>query len=443
MVLATVVLVAESASAQSTPLVNWIRQLGTAGEDKGNRVSADGLGGVYIAGDTAGLLGEASTGNQDAFVAKYDVAGNRLWTRQFGATDGWYEGAWGISADKLGNVFVSGWGWGSLGGPNPNPGYTDAFVTKFDTGGSKAWVRPISTSYGDLTFGISADGQGNAYVSGHTQGSLGDTNVGGYDAYVSKYDASGNRLWMKQIGTTTDDSCRDVSADALGNVYIGGYTGGSLAGTNAGSTDVFVAKYDVAGNQSWTRQFGTASNDEGWGISADKLGNVFIGGATKGSLGGPNAGGWDAFVGKYDAAGDLVWTRQFGTSSDDRIWRISADSKGNIYVAGATTGSLAGPAPDPGYWDAFVSKFEADGNQLWTIQLGTRSFDNGGWGLSADELGNVYLSGCTYGSLDGSNAGGLDAFVASISDVPEPSTLVLLAAGALGFLGWAWRRRRA
>ena len=107
-----------------------------------------------------------------------------------------------------------------------------------------------------------------------------------------------------------------VSADGLGNVYISGYTYGSLGGPNAGSDDAFVSKYDAAGTLQWTRQLGTSAIDRSYGVSADGLGNVYISGYTSGSLGGPNAGGNDAFVSKYDAAGTLQWTRQLGTSVD-------------------------------------------------------------------------------------------------------------------------------
>ena len=87
-----------------------------------------------------------------------------------------------------------------------------------------------------------------------------------------------------------------VSADGLGNVYISGYTGGSLGGPNAGGNDAFVSKYDAAGNFQWTRQLGTSASDLSYGVSADGLGNVYFSGYTLGSLGGPNAGGDDAFV---------------------------------------------------------------------------------------------------------------------------------------------------
>ena len=113
--------------------------------------------------------------------------------------------------------------------------------------------------------------------------------------------SSGRGSWEL---VSTDES-NGVSADGLGNVYISGFTSGSLGGPNAGGTDAFVSKYDAAGTLQWTRQLGTSADDVSYGVSADGLGNVYISGCTGGSLGGPNAGGNDAFVSKYDAAGTL------------------------------------------------------------------------------------------------------------------------------------------
>ena len=87
--------------------------------------------------------------------------------------------------------------------------------------------------------------------------------------------------WTRQLGTSADDDSYGVSADGLGNVYISGYTDGSLGGPNAGSDDAFVSKYDAAGNFQWTRQLGTSATDDSYGVSADGLGNVYFSGYTE------------------------------------------------------------------------------------------------------------------------------------------------------------------
>lgn len=109
-------------------------------------------------------------------------------------------------------------------------------------GESVEWVQQLGTSGIDISYGVSADGVGNVYISGSTNGSLGGPSAGFDDAFVTKYDAAGTLQWSRQLGTSTYDYSYGVSADGLGNVYISGSTQGSLGGPNAGSTDAFVAK---------------------------------------------------------------------------------------------------------------------------------------------------------------------------------------------------------
>ncbi len=133
----------------------------------------------------------------------------------------------------------------------------------------------------------------------------------------------------------------------------------------------------------------------------------------------------------------LQWTEQLGTGSDDYSYGVSADSLGNVYITGDTTGSLGGP--NAGLRDAFLAKYNASGALQWTEQLGTGSSDHS-YGVSADSLGNVYISGRTDGSLGGPNAGGADAFVAKYA-IPEPSSGVLALVGLAAFGLLAARRR--
>jgi hypothetical protein len=391
--------------------LEWVRQFGAT---TSNAVSADGLGSVYISGELSG----------DAFVNRYDSTGNLLWNRQLGATDA----SFGVSADGLGNVYIT----GQAG--------ADVFLSKYDTAGNAQWTRQFGSSGSDSGYGVSADGLGNVFVSGFTAGSLGGPHVGPggtWDAFVGKYDSRGNQLWIKQFGTTGDDYAYAVSADGLGNVYTAGSTEGDLGGPfGGGATDAYIAKYDGSGNHQWTRQISTTTNDVSEGVSADGAGNVYTSGSTLGELGGPNAGSHDVFVSKFDDSGNPVWTRQIGTAADDWGQDASADGLGGVYISGYTVGSL-GVGGYPGSHDAFVSKFDANGDFHWTQQLGTAHFELGN-AVSVDGLGSVYLSGYTEGFFDdpsgsaGNNS--TKAFLAKYSDppVPEPSSALLTLAALLG-----------
>ncbi|BBO31877.1 SBBP repeat-containing protein [Lacipirellula parvula] len=379
----------------------WTRQFGTSARDEGLEVSADGLGNVYITGRTAGNLAGTNAGNDDVFVRKYDASGTALWTRQFGTSSVDHSSA--IVADGLGNIYVSGVTFGSLGGPSA--GGMDGFVRKYDASGAVLWTRQFGTSASDDTRGISLDGMGNVHVTGYTSGNLGGTSAGGQDAYLMKYNASGTLLGTQQLGTAASDVGTGVSADGLGNVYITGVTLGNLGGVNAGDRDIFVSKYDSTGTLLWTQQLGTASLDvPSGGMVADAFGGVYISGRTEGNLGGTSAGASDAFVTKYDASGTLLWTEQFGTSGDEETWGISTDGFGSVYISGLTNGSLGGA--NVGLEDVWVARIHED----WIAQLGTASMDEAR-GSSTDELGNVYISGFTLGNLGGTNAGGQDGYV--------------------------------
>lgn len=397
--------------------LEWMRQNGTDDFDYCYGVSSDGNGNIYIAGETAGDFGGQQMGDSDAFVAKLDDSGNVVWSRQLGSLH--EDRARDVIVDLLGNVFIGGHTRGALQGPNL--GNTDAFVSKYDSNGNFAWTCQFGTEENNSVQSVSVDGQGNVFVAGSTRGDLGGESMGDYDAYISKYDSNGALLWIRQFGSTEADLVDGVSFDGLGNVYVGGNTWGDLGGINAGNRDGFVCKFDTDGVQLWCRQFGGDDFDFVEDVAADVLGNVYAAGQTFGDLDGGNAGSADAFICKYDSSGNMMWIRQIGTNVYDRAQSVSADGLGNAYVAGSTSGSLAGPAAGNG--DSFVAKYDSAGNSLWIRQFGSQGIDDC-YGTSADGTGDVYIGGMTDGNLGGQQFGSRDYFVAKFDDVPVPITAI-------------------
>lgn len=402
----------------------WIRQFGSTDEERIGQGATDSLGNVYVSALTYGNL-ISPFGYTDPLITKYDSAGNLLWKRQL-QSSGEEQGI-GLATDAVGNAFVVGYTSDSFG--EPKPGGFDAFLTKLDSAGNTLWTRLLGTANYELASGVATDPQGNVFVSGATNGNLAGSHLGGaWDAFLAKYDSAGNQLWKRQFGTSSDDFGNAVSADPFGNVYASGQTSGDLAGPNHGSSDTYVAKFDAAGNQLWSRQFGSDGVEYSGGTSSDELGNIYLSGFTSGSLAGTNAGGtFDAFVTKYDAAGDLQWNRQLGTAADDRGSDVSADEHGNVFLAGATGGNLGGTNLG-GYFDAFIAAYRSDGNLQWTKQLGAAA-DDQGTSVVPDGLGSVYLAGGIGGSFS-SNTGKQDGFVAKFRVVvPEPSAASIMLGG--------------
>lgn len=334
---------------------------------------------------------------------------------------------WGISADPNGNIYVAGWTYGNLDGQTLN-GSEDAFVIKYNSSGTKLWTRLIgvsdASSTGSSTIGyeIDFDSSGNSYVTGYTTGNLdGQSEIGICDSFLVKFDTSGNKQWTRLLGTSLNyTKGRAISIDSSGNnIYLAGYTTGNLNGEmENGTHDVYVVKYDSSGDLQWVRLSGVPGQDymytHGWGISVDSNDNIFVTGSTKGDLDGETVTGYkDTFVIKYDASGTKQWTKLLGSPSESTVGRgISVDSTGNIYVTGVTYGDLDGQTLN-GSNDAIVIKYDSSGTKLWTRLIGVSGQETTGYGITIGNNGdNIYLTGKTSGNLDGETlTGAQDVFV--------------------------------
>ena len=243
---------------------------------------------------------------------------------------------------------------------------------------------------------------------------------------------AGNVTLQRQFGTSGYDGGNAATVDSFGNYFIAGTTDNSLGGPNAGGVDAFVAKYDAAGNQLWIKQIGSATVDAGTSVTTDAFGNVYLAGITDGAVGGPNAGSSDNFVAKYDASGNLVWVKQFGSVSPESNPLVT-NFLGAVWLSASTYGSLFGP--NLGNLDVFAARLDiANGNVLWSTQIGTANADSA-LAIATDTfLGKVYIAGVTNGSFGGPHVGSDDAMLIAINAVPavpEPGSLVMLACGGL------------
>jgi hypothetical protein len=383
----------------------WVRQFGSSSWDFAYGAATDGSGGVYVTGVTFGSLGGPSAGGDDAWLARYDGAGNPLWLRQLGTSA--LDLARGAAPDGSGGVFVSGVTGGSLGGPSA--GQNDAWLARYDGAGNQSWIRQIGTSGDDWAQAVALDGAGGVFVTGYTSDTLGGPSAGQNDIWLARYDGAGNQTWIRQFGTNNDDWTEAIALDGAGGVYVSGVTYGNLGGSNAGQNDAWLARFGSSGNVIWIRQFGTSAADLARGAAPDAAGGVYLCGVTYGDLGGSSSGGDDAWLVRYDSAGNQTWVRQFGSSAGDVAYDAASDGSGGVYLSGYTNGSLGGP--NAGDFDAFVARYDSGGNQTWIRQFGSSGADLA-YEVSTDGAGGVYVSGDTNGVIGGSTAGLSDAWIA-------------------------------
>ncbi len=414
----------------ATPSVQWLKQLGTAGADESSSIAVDSAGNIYATGYTADALADSSQGGEDAWAVKYDSNGNQLWLRQFGTASN--ERSNGIAVDGADNFYLGGYTTGDFGGNNA--GSEDAWLAQYDSSGNQQWVKQLGTASNDRALGVAVASSGYVYTTGYTNSNLSGRRYLIYGSYndhsdlsdeeiwTAMCDTQGNQVWVKQQGSYGNDRSNGIAVSNGGQVYFSGYTEGSLENSNAGGADSFIANYySTCGNYGYIRQFGSSSSDYSCSIQVDGSGNLFMAGYTAGALDGANAGIMDAWFAKYDSSGYRLWMNQLGTSGDDRALGLALDSNGNVYVAGYTTGALSGS--NSGGEDAWVAMYDTWGHQQWVKQFGTASNDRAN-GVAVDSAGNVYLSGYTEGALDGTNAGAADAWVAKFGPNTAPALAV-------------------
>jgi hypothetical protein len=393
----------------------WLQQFGTSVNDGVVAIAADGVGGAFIVGETLGSLGGPSAGGFEAWLARYDANGNRLWIRQFGTSA--FDTAHMAAPDGSGGVFVSGFTEGVLGAQSF--GGRDVFIARYDASGNRIWIRQFGSAGNDSGEALIADGAGGVFLAGFTNGNLAAINLGEWDIFIARLDSGGNTAWIRQFGTPVTDFGSSLAPAFSGGVYVGGLTHGALAGNNFGGRDAWIAQYDATGVRTWLRQFGTPGDEyiRRGSLASDGAGGVFAAGETQGSLGGPSFGGSDAWLNRWDNSGDLIWSRQIGTSAFDSAFALSASPLGRVVIGGGTHGALG--APNVGGRDAWLAEYDSLGSQMWLRQFGG-SADDEVSALAPDQAAppGVFVAGITSGSLGAPHAGGVDAYIARFGPAP-------------------------
>jgi hypothetical protein len=386
----------------------------------------------------------------------------------------------GIAVDDQGAAYVTGATLSTNFPISATPfqtsrsGVTDAFIAKLDPTGSVVLFSTFLGGSGDdAGNAIAVDLNGNVFVAGTTnsnnfplQGPFQATTRGFNDAFVAKLDPSGSTLiYSTYIGSNTDDVANGIAIDALGRAYVTGSTASSTFpnnnavicfGTKSTGADAYVLRLNAAGDTvDYCRFIGGPGTDVGQGIAADSLGNVWVvGSASSGVLGAtPGAfqqiapGKLDAFVGKLDPLGGLVYLTHLGGTGDDEAFAVAVDALGNAYVAGSTT-SFNFPTALPfqgargglqvGQHDAFVSKLSPDGSVLlYSTYLGGAGDDIAN-GIAVNQGDNTFTVVGSTTSVDfpavqalQAPGGRMDAFVTKFT----PSGASLLFSTYLGGTG--------
>ena len=263
-------------------------------------MAIDNFGNVFAIGYTYGEFdGQTNSGDADIFLTKFDNAGTKLWSKICGSV--LEDRPHDVCIDISGNVYIVGHTYGNFDG-HFNSGDKDFCLLKFDNSGSNLWTRIFGYSSEDIANGVALDSSGNIYIGGFSQGAFDNqTNAGNGDLCLLKFDDDGNKLWTRIWGAVPWDVGMDVTIDKNDNIYIAGYTKGEFDGqTNNGGWDLCMSKFNSSGDKYESKIWGSGSTDMGYGISSDNQGNIFVTGNTGGEFGDQtNSGGDDICLTKF------------------------------------------------------------------------------------------------------------------------------------------------
>ena len=329
------------------------------------------------------------------------------------------------------------------------------------------WGTGLGNINQDFSNSMVVDATGNIYISGYISDTVDfDPSVNQLllgsdmapDAFLAKYDPSGNLIWAKHIeGSTMPVFSEDIAVDGQGDVYLTGYFGGTVdfdpgtATSNltaSGPFDVYLVKIDASGNFQWAHNFGGPSADFGYGLATDASDHVIITGyylgsadfdpsantATLNSVGNSP----DTYLAKYTSSGALVWANSLGGSVQDQGNAIATDAQDNIYVTGFFGSSAdfdpsAGTAnlTSAGAADIFLAKYAPNGNYVWAIGAGGTD-DDKSQDITLDDNGNIYMAGSFKATAQFDPAGSASALVSS-----GDKDLFLAKYRSGGSLAWA------
>lgn len=387
-------------------------QWGTEEFSEGCSVAVDAQGNAFVAGTVEGLLDGAQAigevGSSDLFVSRLNADNTEAWTNQWGTRI--RDIGVAVAVGENGDVYTGGSSY--MGGG----GGTGALLARWTADGEQVWRQMWGRdeTYNDAA-SLAVDQNGDVIVAGSVLDLLVDLSEYGEDLFVARFTPDGSMVWSQQWGVAAvNDIARSVAIDADGNIYLAGSTEGELDGEShaGGGMDAFLVKLGPDSERIWTRVWGSAEEDEGHGVAVSSGGEVYVTGTTQGEMeAGADEVSDDAFLTKWTAQGDQVWTRQWGGNSYDSALGLALESGGTILVAGETNGEMA---LSQGWKDAFVTRYDPDGVQLLNLQFGSDEND-GAESIAVGADGRVYVAGSTNGSLGAENAGEVDCFLTVIT----------------------------
>ncbi len=423
--------------------------------EAGIDVDCDASGAVFIAGEYRnntifGGVPEVSWGLTDMYTCRMDPFGNFDWVHTEGntATDRTF--AVRVGDDR--HIYSAGYGLVIFPAHRVGMHAWDAITMRLRPDGSLHWGWAMNGG-GAMDYSealdIVADPKGNSYTVGlmKNDGWYGlDTieGIGAEDAFISKFDSTGNYLWGKAFGGSLDDQAYGVDVGPDGHIWVGGsFHGtadfGGLPLTASGNADGFITKIDSNGNVVFARQIQGPSFAEVIRLKVSADGDCYFAGNFSGTI---TVGTQtlvcndttDIFYGKMDAAGNFLWAKRAGGFDQSKVQDIEIDSEENVYLGGYFFGGFSwqGDSATSQMWDdMYFGKADSNG-VLDFVEFSGDLASRDVFGIAVDPAQNILLTGIfsdtlTFGgTTHSSTLGTTDIFVAKYASRVQEMAIVSL-----------------
>jgi hypothetical protein len=394
----------------------WVRNISgvtTNDPTAGNALAADSEGNVIVLGTLQGIADgpDHSVTNSGMFLKKFDVSGAPLWTRQASAVGSY------IAVDGADNAYVCGSFFGTVSFETTMltnaDQYADNFLAKYDASGALQWVKQFPAT-GASCSAMAVDDASNIVLCGTFRGtvSFGATNLSSPEdhIYLAKLNNEGITSWVIDAvgGNPYAKFASSITANRAGDIFVTGiyYATTAFAATNItsqGKGDIFLARYNAAGDLIWVRSAGGPENDGANSVAVDGTNAVYVTGYFQSTAAfdttnlTSSTGGLDAFVGKYLITGETQWLRQIadnkgsGNGSD-----VTVTQDGTVYVAGTFFGGLdlgVTNLAEKGYVDGFFARYTSAGQLVTALQGENINWSFGGRPMVVDAFGNLLWVG--------------------------------------------------
>lgn len=384
---------------------------GADDDDEAENMVIDNDGNIIVAGQTksedlpvtGGAFQSVIGGERDVLVAKYGPDNSLLWATYIGGDSSEY--AYGLAVDADLNIYVSGT-TNSLDFPVLNAFQDtlyddwDGILMKFSPDGDLLWSTYFGGNDDEYVNGVAVDEEGRVYITGETESDEFHITAGAFQTemtgdnicFISRFSSNGDLIWSTYFGGNTEENGNDIIVDQDQDIFVIGeayspdcpLSGGFYQDTVAGNDDALLLKMDSLGTLIFATVIGGTDDDDGRKVQLDGEDNIYIIGdlistdfpTTPGAFQSELGGEHDAFVSKFDNDGNLLWSTYLGGDSSEYVYGIDVDQYGTVYVYGETP-SPNFPVTTEAYQttlsspdDMFISTFDDVGNVLWSTYFG-------------------------------------------------------------------------